>query len=610
MRCKVCGAYNEDYLEFCENCAAPLEPDAAQNDSTGFSTADEGTQGEPSAWGFVRSPNWPKPDFDANTVSEQDVPENYLNRFNPRPAAGQAVETQPAQQPAAPYKAEATEKSAPVSRFNASDPSPARRAAPVCGPSVDDEAVMEPVAPVKRKAEPKPQKAESFPDYGYANKRNRKSRSKNSIVFFAAAGVLVLLIAVFGIALLTKGTGPIFGGLFSKSNITKQATITEDTSDPTNKQYSITVYAKNGSRIRFTAGSLVRDDDSMLVTDGKKSMMVSEDVFIPAEPVDAATVDVYPDIVVIGKDGTEEKVEFLTPIVISLPSIDLTLTSPASPFETSTPDVAVSGTVGDTTASVFMGEQQLTVDETGSFTGTYTLNAEGSSTIVVEARKNGYQIARQTIDVTYTATTTGGTSTTGGTTTQAAAVTGTPSFNFAEDQPRRTTAESLTVTGTVQSGATLSVAGVELNGQVTIDSTKGTFTFTVKMPEIGLYTATVTSNLNGTAGTRTVYLERNHADKDAYIEGAHILDYQYIMDAPHHDQAYELIGKVTEVIQASPFVIAKITTDKGDLLIYYYSGIASVDVNDGKTYYVYGDPNGKDSASGLPIIYAWYIKKS
>ena len=27
MKCKVCGAYNEDYLEYCENCAAPLTPD-------------------------------------------------------------------------------------------------------------------------------------------------------------------------------------------------------------------------------------------------------------------------------------------------------------------------------------------------------------------------------------------------------------------------------------------------------------------------------------------------------------------------------------------------------------------------------------------------------
>jgi hypothetical protein len=55
-------------------------------------------------------------------------------------------------------------------------------------------------------------------------------------------------------------------------------------------------------------------------------------------------------------------------------------------------------------------------------------------------------------------------------------------------------------------------------------------------------------------------------------------------------------------------VIAKVTTQDGDVLFYYYSGIASVEANDGKTYEIYGDPNGKD-ANGTPILYAWYIYK-
>lgn len=29
MKCKVCGAINEDYLEYCENCAAPLKESQA-----------------------------------------------------------------------------------------------------------------------------------------------------------------------------------------------------------------------------------------------------------------------------------------------------------------------------------------------------------------------------------------------------------------------------------------------------------------------------------------------------------------------------------------------------------------------------------------------------
>ena len=59
MKCKVCGAYNEDYLEYCENCAAPLTPDepepAPAEDSYVASTGET-----PPAWGFVRAPQWPK----------------------------------------------------------------------------------------------------------------------------------------------------------------------------------------------------------------------------------------------------------------------------------------------------------------------------------------------------------------------------------------------------------------------------------------------------------------------------------------------------------------------------------------------------------------------
>lgn len=623
MRCKVCGAYNEDYLEFCENCAAPLEPDAAAGGPAGLSSAGE-RQAEPSAWGFVRSPSWPKPDFDANTVSAEDVPEAYLNRFEPRPASAAEPPKPDAFKQDAPKQDEPAQPApvaAPASapRFNASDPSPLRRGAPVCGPADEQAEEAEPVAPVRRRAEPKPPKAESFPDYGYANSRKRKSRIRKPLVYGVIAGVLVIVIVVLGISLLVRGfgggsgggaknSGAFLGGIFSKSNITRQATITEDSTDPSNKQYYITVYAKNGSRLRFTSGSLVVDDDSMIITEGKKTMIVSEDIFIPAEPVDGATVEVYPDIVVIGKDGTtEEKVEFETPIVINLPNIGLTLTSPVSPLETASPDVAVSGTVTDNTASVFVGDKLLTVDETGSFTGTYTVGAEGKSSIVVEARKNGYQIARQTVDVTYTPNaTTGGT---GGETAQnLPASSGTPSFDFAGDQSRRTTDTTLTVKGTVQSGAALSVSGVELSGQVTVN-TDGTFSFTVKMPEVSLYVATVTSNLNGTSGTRTIYLERS-PDKETYIKGAYILDYQYLMDSPRHKQAYEVVGKVTEIIQSSPFVIAKLQTSSGDVLFYYYSGIATVEANDSKTYKVYGDPNGKDSELNIPIIYAWYILKN
>lgn len=81
MICKVCGTNNEDYLEYCKKCSAPLH---------GSDNADNGAEAPASPRSFVRSPVWAKPEFNANTISENDIPADFLN--------GKAEETvQPAQ---------------------------------------------------------------------------------------------------------------------------------------------------------------------------------------------------------------------------------------------------------------------------------------------------------------------------------------------------------------------------------------------------------------------------------------------------------------------------------------------------------------------------------
>ena len=86
MICKVCGTNNEDYLEYCKKCSAPLH---------GSDNADNGAEAPASPRSFVRSPVWAKPEFNANTISENDIPADFLN--------GKAEETvqpaQPVQQP-------------------------------------------------------------------------------------------------------------------------------------------------------------------------------------------------------------------------------------------------------------------------------------------------------------------------------------------------------------------------------------------------------------------------------------------------------------------------------------------------------------------------------
>ena len=78
MKCKRCGFDNPDYLEYCQNCTAPL--DNKKGDDTK----------EP-AWGFVKAPKWEKPEFSADTVTDEDVPDDFVNDASKAAGAAAAV---------------------------------------------------------------------------------------------------------------------------------------------------------------------------------------------------------------------------------------------------------------------------------------------------------------------------------------------------------------------------------------------------------------------------------------------------------------------------------------------------------------------------------------
>lgn len=472
MKCKVCGAINEDYLEYCENCAAPLkESQAAAGEPTG------GGAREQRSWDFVASPDWSKPEFSANTVSETDIPEGFTpqsfrSRFSAEPA-------QPAPAPAP--EVPAAQASNSVRRTNTqaqqakrNSVRPAQKAAPSavcpdcgapladgqrfcnsCGKSLGQPAtVSAPVAaagaagaqagikyadPIDEdmfsfnydeedEAAPRKKKSggrSSAANRGAASKRSPSRKRSGlamdkTLLFWIAAGVLIIALVVLGVVLVSKNGGfsGLFGGIFSSSPITKDPVIEKTTTDSGVPAYNITIYAKRNSVVHFEGGSIVKDTP-VTKTSKPITLCVPEAVWVPSEPVEGSTLEIYPDITVIAKDGTETPVTFAEPIIISVPTLNLSVTAPnTSSFETATPDITFSGVVDDPTSAVYVNDMQLTVDETGAFEGVYTLDAEGSHTINVEARKNGYAIARQTFQVTYS-TGAGTTGTTGGTSASA-----------------------------------------------------------------------------------------------------------------------------------------------------------------------------------------------
>lgn len=129
---------------------------------------------------------------------------------------------------------------------------------------------------------------------------------------------------------------------------------------------------------------------------------------MPDAPIAESELHIKPNVVVISPNGEETAVEFEDEIVISIPAIELNVTSPTvSDFTTDTAVVPITGTVSDNTAAVYVNETQVPIDESGNFNTSYTLPESGVYAVTIEARKNRYQTASQTFNITFGAGTSG-----------------------------------------------------------------------------------------------------------------------------------------------------------------------------------------------------------
>ena len=663
MICKKCGAVNEDYLEYCKVCAEELEkpaerPEPKRTDSNG-------------RWSFVDAPSWPKPELNADSVSEDEVtayvPRRSADRMSgysgsdatagaysrapeaaPRQAAqrrnsvsrtydcsengrmrGEEADTYGEEAERRPRYDRYEAERAPRAARTYAQQGNASRYAPV---EEDDDIYRRPSEDAQHSFEKPKQIKYADPidddyfydgddddDNGFERRRSR-SGGHGALIKAVIIGVVAVAVIVGIVLLITSGA---LAGVFGSKE--KLPTIETTTLDNGDRAYLLTVYAKNGSTVRFECGSLKQDET--VKSGNELPLRIPEAIWMPTEPVDGTVAQVVPSITVIDKNGVETRLEKfitrdasivkaiapetsdadikkgveITYVPIAVPSLTLMVENPSTDtFETDQNVIAVTGRIDNNTAAVFVNDVQVPVDDTGAFKYDLQLTQAGETTVTIEARKAGYQIARRSITVLCTASGQGGA-------TKPDPTIQTGNITITTTQ-LRTKTDTITVNGTTLPNSTVEVVGGDLTGPATV-AADGSFSFTVKLPEVGFKDLTVNATCNGAVSSTTVHVERCPADYKEFIENSQGLDYDRCVSSPNHKQDYSVKCTVSEIINAEPYVIAKVTFASGReaYFIYYnsYEGAAEIEV--GKTYRICCIPNGLYQDTQKPYLYVWFV---
>lgn len=419
-------------------------------------------------------------------------------------------------------------------------------------------------------------------------------RFKKTILVAAISIVVVLAVVFLSVTISNNFNGNwsrFFSYTFGSYPLRKPATIETEMLDDEPARI-ITVYAKKGHKIRFM-------DEVYEVTGDLIQFRVSDQLWMPSEPVDAPTIDVTPSLTVIAPDGTETPVEFENSITITLPTLELNVTTPSiTDIPSASGFIDFVGSITDLTASVFINDVQVQVDASGNFSARYSDLQPGANILNVEARKNGYQIARKTYTVNN------------GAPVSSSPATLALSFNPGEGR-FRTTTDQLTVSGNMEMGAIVAVSGATLVGEVTQDANAGTFSFTVHMPEIKVYPVNVTVTKDGVAYTKPIHLERAPEDSNAYMEATTTFNYSALTSNPTHEGKYMARANVVQVIETDPYFKIRVSHADGEFIVCYYNNLFTAgEFAVGSQFKFYGEPHGTDSETGLPMLHVWYIKKS
>ncbi|MEG1754642.1 MAG: zinc-ribbon domain-containing protein [Clostridia bacterium] len=463
MVCRECGAYNAENLTHCRVCAAKLRDTEAN--APVVDTKEQQTDARPKR-DFVQAPSWPTHAFSGASENPPMVKtENVAVTYSPISADGGLHSAIPSRSapvsrvacpncgkpalpdaPFCPYcgqkltgeEATAPELTAsqvkPKSRPAQPAPQPAKKTSKHApkkddfddddfdddfDEDEDDDMDDVPQSRQKKVKERKNLSAkknkyadddedDDFDDDEYDDEDEdyddmpQKKGKGTTILFWGLIGLLVALIAVFGIYIVKKNfggdSGKLFASissLFGKNNNTETApgdggdtvpvvddnmntaTISEFTAPDTGEAfYDINVHALNGSSVRIITDATLQSSEPTTITrDNQITLRVAREVFMPNAPCDSELVTVTPNIQVDTPAGETIQLK-VDDISITVPVLTMTVDTPVGDTIQQgykNEPILINGSVANPDIrEIYVNDEAYPVYEGGVFTLTYT----------------------------------------------------------------------------------------------------------------------------------------------------------------------------------------------------------------------------------------------
>ena len=659
MKCERCGFDNPDYLEYCQNCSAPL------------ASKTEGKQGP--SWGFVKAPTWADPDFSADTVSEDDVPADFVSeaealrraREEARIAREEARRAQEEAEAAkAAVEAEKAKLAAQAAAIKAAaeadrraEEEKAQRAAEAAKARETEEAERRAAArraeqqrlmDERRKAEEDAAAGNakrSYRDYdddddddeggegllttigGMFRRREKTERVERPEHTERAARpakpaprrvqrpekddyrtydrgsrspvlsrAIKIAAIVAALAVLAVAAWLIIGKISSCNQAAKVPTV--DTKEDMPGYYFVTVYGKEGDVLVYETPDGRRQE---VTVDSKKHVVfkVPESSLMTVEPVESATYDAVPKIFVRAEDGTETQIENIPAITLSVPTIEVRWDNDDN-IVSEDGSVTLSGHIDLIGTKLTVDGEDVVINQDGSFSHDLNYEEAGAHTIAVEGRLGGYQVYRHSFNVTVNEAHT----------TEALVQLPWEYGDTSFSQRVKNSVDTIEVRGQAPAGSDITVNCESSNAALSVPvvNDDGSFTFNVKMAYAGDYAISIICNTaDGKVAERIIHVQRA-PEYSTYLRGAWQMNYASF--AYDSRQAYQIKGTVTEILEEGDYYLAMLELDSGDKLVIeyhpHYGSAGTIEV--GKKYEaLYGRPMGMN-ADGIPQAYIWFVE--